>query len=130
DSVILNGNEGVYLGEEGISKIYGRGLASKYFENGDTLFIRADTLYSIENKTDSTRKLIADSNVYLFREDFQAICDSLIYTTVDSVIRFFRNPVLWSDNSQLAADTITSYMVNNKMDRMLLRSNAFVISED
>lgn len=130
DSVILNGNEGIYMGAEGISKVFGRGLVSKYFPDQDTLFIRADTLYSIENKSDSTRKLIADSNVYLFRKDFQAICDSLTFATTDSVIRFFRDPVLWSDNSQLIADTITSYLVNNKINRMLLRSNAFVISKD
>lgn len=130
DSVVLTGNEGIYLGEEGVSKVYGRGLVSRYFPNGDTLFIRADTLYSIENKVDSTRKLIADSNVFVFREDFQAICDSLTFTTVDSVIRFFRDPVLWSDNSQLLADSITSYIINNKVNRVYLRSNAFVISED
>lgn len=130
DSVILNGNEGEYNGAEGISKIFGRGLVSKYFASGDTLFIRADTLYSVENKSDSTRKLIADSNVFLFRDDFQAICDSLTFNTEDSVIRFFRDPVLWSNNSQLKADTITTYLVNDKINRMLLRSNAFVISED
>jgi len=130
DSLILHGNEGIYRGSEGISKVFGRGLVSKYFASGDTLFIRADTLYSLENKSDSTRQLIADSNVFLFREDFQAICDSLTFNTGDSVIKFFRDPVLWSDNSQMIADTITSYLVNDKINRMLLRSNAFVISKD
>ncbi len=129
DNTLLTGDEGLHRDQEGLSKIYGHALVRKLV-SGDTLYIRGDTLYSIENKADSTRKLIGDRNIYLYKSDFQARCDSITYSTVDSVIHFFKKPILWSKNYQLEADSISAYMVSNRIDRMLLRSKAFIISED
>ncbi len=129
DSVILYGDEGIYKGELGISRVFGHALV-KMALSADTLFIRADTLSSIENKTDSTRILIADRNVHIFKSDFQGLCDSLTYNTVDSVIHFFKQPILWGNNNQLEADSVTAWLVNEKINRMFLKNNAFVIAED
>ncbi len=129
DNTILHGDEGWHLDKEGMSKIYGHALVKRVV-SGDTLYIRGDTLYSIENKVDSTRKLIGNRNVYLFKSDFQGRCDSVSYNTADSVIHFYKKPILWSKNYQMEADSISAYMVQNRMDRMLLRSKAFIISED
>ncbi len=129
DSTILNGDEAMYRGTEGFSKVFGHALV-KTVLSMDTLFIRADTLYSIENKADSTRKMIADRNVFIFKTDFQGICDSLTYSSADSIIHFYKKPVLWGDNSQLEADSVTVWLVNSKVNRMHLRGNSFVISED
>jgi lipopolysaccharide export system protein LptA len=129
DKTLLTGDEGVYRGEVGFSKVYGHALV-KSVVSDDTLYIRADTLYSIENKVDSTRKLIGDKNVYIFKTDFQGRCDSVNYNTADSTILFFRDPILWGDTYQMEADSISAFLVNNKVNRMLLKSNSFVISED
>ncbi len=129
DSTILNGDEAMYRGTEGFSKVFGHALV-KTVLSMDTLFIRADTLYSIENKADSTRKMIADRNVFIFKSDFQGICDSLTYSSADSIINFYKKPVLWGDNNQLEADSVTVWLVNSKVNRMHLRGNSFVISED
>lgn len=129
DSTILVGDEAMYRGNEGFSKVFGHALV-KTVLSMDTLFIRADTLYSIENKLDSSRKMIADKNVFIFKSDFQGICDSLTYSTADSVINFYKKPVLWGDNNQMEADSVTVWLVNNKVNRMHLRGNSFVISED
>ncbi len=129
DNTLLTGDEGIYRGEEGFSKVFGHALV-KSVVSQDTLYIRADTLYSIENKVDSTRKLIGDRNVYIFKSDFQGRCDSVRYDTSDSSILFFREPILWGSNYQMEADSISAFIVNNKINRMLLRKDAFVISED
>ncbi len=129
DSTVLNGDEAMYKGTEGFSKVFGHALV-KTVLSMDTLFIRADTLYSIENKADSTRKMIADRNVFIFKSDFQGICDSLTYNSADSIINFYKKPVLWGDNNQLEADSVTAWLVNSKINRMHLRGNSFVISED
>ncbi len=129
DNTLLTGDEGIYRGEEGFSKVFGHALV-KSIVSQDTLYIRADTLYSIENKSDSTRKLIGDRNVYIFKSDFQGRCDSVRYDTADSSILFFREPILWGSNYQMEADSISAFIVNNKINRMLLRKDAFVISED
>ncbi|ODS78609.1 MAG: hypothetical protein ABS46_16830 [Cytophagaceae bacterium SCN 52-12] len=129
DSTVLNGDEAMYRGTEGFSKVFGHAVV-KTVLSLDTLFIRADTLYSIENKADSTRKMIADRNVFIFKSDFQGICDSLTYNSADSIINFYKKPVLWGDNSQMEADSVTAWLVNSKVNRMHLRGNSFVISED
>ncbi|HEV7349954.1 OstA-like protein [Telluribacter sp.] len=129
DKTLLTGDEGFYRGQEGFSKVYGHAVVRSVVSE-DTLFIRADTLYSYENKVDSTRRLVGNKNIFMYKTDFQGKCDSLIYNTADSTIMFFRNPILWSDNFQLEADSINAFLVNNKINRMLLKSNSFVISED
>jgi lipopolysaccharide export system protein LptA len=129
DKTLLTGDEGIYRGEEGFSKVYGHALV-KSLVSEDTLYIRADTLYSIENKLDSTRRLVGDKSVYIYKTDFQGRCDSVTYNTADSTILFFREPILWGENYQMEADSISSFLVNNKVNRMLLKGNSFVISED
>jgi lipopolysaccharide export system protein LptA len=84
---------------------------------------------------DSTGKdkiefLIADKNVKVYRNDFQALCDSLNYNLVDSVITFIRKPIIWSNDNQLEGDTIEVYMKNDKINTMFLRQRSFVIAQD
>jgi lipopolysaccharide export system protein LptA len=130
DDTILNGDEGYYWKDKGYSKIFGHAYVRNIISK-DTLYIRADTLYSFENQRDSTRKLIGNRNVFIYKSDFQGKCDSINYNTADSVIRFFKKPILWSDKHyQMEADTITAYLVNNEINRMLLKGKAFVITED
>ncbi|REA57689.1 hypothetical protein DSL64_23420 [Dyadobacter luteus] len=130
DNTVLNGDEGYYWKDAGFSKIFGHAYVRNVVSN-DTLFIRADTLYSYENQRDSTRKLVGNKNVFIYKSDFQGKCDSITYNTADSVIRFFQKPILWSnDYYQMEADTITAFLVNNEINRMLLRGKAFVITED
>ncbi len=130
DKTILNGDEGYYWKSEGFSKIFGHAYVRNVISD-DTLYIRADTLYSFENKKDSTRKLIGNKNVFIYKSDFQGKCDSISYNTADSIIKFFRKPILWSDQHyQMEADSITAFLVNNAMNRMLLKGKAFVITED
>jgi lipopolysaccharide export system protein LptA len=130
DKTILNGDEGYYWKTEGYSKIFGHAYVRNVIAE-DTLYIRADTLYSFENARDSTRKLIGNKNVFIYKTDFQGKCDSISYNTADSIIKFFRKPILWSDQHyQMEADSITAFLVNNAINRMLLKGKSFVITED
>ena len=130
DNTILNGDEGFYIKDQGVSKMYGHAYVRNII-SADTLYIRADTLYSFENNLDSSRILIGNKNVFIYKSDFQGKCDSVMYSSADSVIKFFKKPILWSNSAyQMEADTITSYLVNNEINRMLLKGRAFVITED
>jgi lipopolysaccharide export system protein LptA len=130
DKTVLNGDEGYYWKTKGYSKIFGHAYVRNVVSD-DTLYIRADTLYSYENSRDSTRKLIGDRNVFIYKSDFQGKCDSITYDTADSIIRFFRKPILWSDQHyQMEADSITAFLVSNEINRMLLKGKSFVITED
>lgn len=99
--------------------------------NDDSLYLAADTLYSFTRDStgaDSTRVLIAHRNVRVFKTDFQAVCDSLVYEASDSVFQFFVVPVLWSDTSQFTADTIRAFLKNEQIERVQMRQNSFLIN--
>lgn len=103
---------------------------------GDSLYLSADTLYSIREEpadslaagSDSSRTFLAYANVRIFKTDLQAVCDSLAYSSQDSIFRFYRDPVLWSDTSQFTADTIYMQLANQQLDRMFLRNDAFIVN--
>ena len=99
--------------------------------DGDSLFMAADTLLSVKldtAATDSSRALIAYYDVRVFKSDLQAICDSLVYNSRDSLFRFFKNPIMWSDTSQFSADTLSMLMKNDKIDRVILKDNGLIIN--
>ena len=56
----------------------------------------------------------------------QGQCDSLVYSSVDSTIWFYTNPVLWSNNNQLTADKISLLLVGSEIKRMNLYSHSFI----
>ncbi|MGK0139134.1 MAG: lipopolysaccharide export system protein LptA [Algoriphagus sp.] len=74
--------------------------------------------------------IIAHGNVKIYRDDFQAKCDSLTYNLVDSIITFMLSPIIWSIDNQLEGNTITTNLVNNKIKTMFLDDKSFVIAQD
>ena len=46
------------------------------------------------------------------------------------MIHFYQKPLLWTNDSQLQADSVSMYMTNQKMREMRLRGHSFVISKD
>lgn len=129
DSVIVEGDYGWFRGEEGESKVYGNVLARQITDN-DTLYLTADTLFSINDKKRDKKLLFAYHNAKIYKNDFQSRCDSLVYNRNDSTIYLFGDPVLWNKDSQMVADSIHIQLVDNKLDKLNMRVNSFVISED
>jgi lipopolysaccharide export system protein LptA len=113
-----------------ITKIYNRAYLAKLTDEGDTLFMTADTLVSIDSEDERKKRVLAYGNVKIFKSDLQGIADSLEYRVADSTLIFYKNPVLWSDESQFSADSIQMFIANNTINRIFLNTNAFVVSED
>ena len=127
---IITGDHVRYNGKAGISRVTGHPVAKTVLSE-DTLFMRADTLFSFDNKVTNTRRLLGQKNVYVYKSDLQSKCDSLIYETVDSTLYFYKKPIVWSQNKyQMEADSMRALLVNNRINTMFLRSKAFVISLD
>ncbi|WP_370728397.1 OstA-like protein [Fibrella arboris] len=133
NNTIITGDQGRYNGKVGISRVTGnavvRSLVSK-----DTLYMRADTLFSYDTPSGSTekrpRKLVGQKNVLVYKSDLQSRCDSLVYAVSDSTIFFYKKPIVWSQAYQMEADTLTAKLKNNRINTMLLRGRSFVISQD
>jgi lipopolysaccharide export system protein LptA len=97
--------------------------------DGDSLFMSADTLLAFREDSlsaDTSRILLAYNDVRIFKSDMQARCDSLAFR--DSVFRFFRDPIIWSDTSQFIADTIHMHLVDKKIDKIYLVNKGLIIN--
>jgi lipopolysaccharide export system protein LptA len=130
ENLIIYGQAVDYYKARGISKVYNNAYMAKVTDGGDTLFISADTLVSVDNADPKKKQLLAYNNVKIFRRDLQGLADSLEYRISDSTLFFYENPVLWSEGNQMTADSIRILMANNTIDRIFMIANAFVISRD
>jgi len=94
------------------------------------MFLSSDTLLATQTidtlTNDTTRTLFAYYRVRVYKSNLQAVCDSLSCVTTDSIFRLYKDPIVWSDTSQFIADTIHILLKNERIDRVLLRSNAFI----
>lgn len=128
DSLTIYGDQGTYNKLEKTARMHDNAYLKKMLQ-GDSLFIAADTLYS--NQSDSTQKyLSAYRQVEMFKSDLQGVADSVTFQFSDSTIYMFQDPVVWAEDSQMTADSINIVMRNDKIDRMNMTKNAFVISKD
>jgi lipopolysaccharide export system protein LptA len=81
------------------------------------------------NKDTSVRYFIAFHNVKIFNDSLQSVADSLYYSSEDSIFRLFKNPLVFSSNSQIAGDTIYIYTKNKKADRLYVFENGIIINK-
>ncbi|MBL7780400.1 MAG: LPS export ABC transporter periplasmic protein LptC [Saprospiraceae bacterium] len=121
------------FGSSGAQGAAGRPMMKSLIER-DTLYMSADTLTSYKPDTASDiRLLLAHRDVRIFKQDMQAVCDSLSFSTADSIFRFFKIrdlPIIWSDTSQFSGDTVRMLLKNKKLDRIWLIQNALVVNSE
>lgn len=89
------------------------------YSQGDSLFLHADTLKMLTYNlnTDSVyRNMLAYRKVRVYRSDVQAICDSLSYSTKDSCMSMFYEPVIWHEKQQILGERIDVYMNDSTID--------------
>ncbi len=100
-------------------------------KNKDTLVI--DTLKKttvIHNSTDTTvRYFMAFHQVRIFNDSMQAVCDSLLYEDKDSTFKLFKNPVLFSHESQISGDTMYLFTKNKKPTRLYVFDKGIIINK-
>ena len=96
----------------------------------DSLFLHADTLLSIVDTVIDRRILFAFHHAKFFKPDMRGKCDSLVYSYADSTIRLYRDPILWSDENQLTADSMWIQNRFGKIDQLFMKENSMIISEE
>ncbi|MFM8742442.1 MAG: OstA-like protein [Cytophagales bacterium] len=130
DNMTIFGDNAFYDRKNGISKVYGNAYLAKVDDVGDTLFLSADTLKSIESVNPKKKRLLAYHHVKIFKNNMQGSADSLVYVNADSTLYFYRDPVLWTDGNQMTADSMRILLKNKKINRIYMINNSFVISQD
>ncbi len=98
-------------------------------DNGDSLFMHADTVHVANAPDNSLQSVRANYHVKTFRRDAQAMCDSAFYNAADSTLMLYHNPVLWYEHYQCTADTIEVLHGPSGVSHAWFRSNSFSIQQ-
>ncbi|MDR1198628.1 MAG: hypothetical protein LBK94_06400 [Prevotellaceae bacterium] len=90
-----------------------------------------DSIKQILITRDTTvRSMFAYHNVKIYKSDFQAVCDSLIYHSLDSTTYMYHLPVLWNDSTQITSGVAIFYNKNGQIDYAEFTSPAMVIMRE
>jgi len=96
------------------------------YVHADTIFTE-EVHYQLTLAPDSTHAdtLVVDSvyrqvraffHVRGYSEDYQFVCDSMVYNGLDSIITMYHEPVCWSQENQISSDTIFIYLNDSTID--------------
>lgn len=107
-------------------------LARDFSQSKDTLYFHADTLhmYSYNLETDSAyRVLHAYFHARAYREDVQAVADSMVFHSAQKKITLFRDPIAWSDQRQIVGEEINVYLNDSTIDSVYVDRQALMIEK-
>jgi len=135
NSVMVSGDYALYFKDPEKFLVTRRAMFVQYSDE-DSLFLHADTITTVtlqvinpDTTTLSYRLIRAYYGCRVFSSDLQAKCDSLSYSYRDSVIRLYTEPVLWSEEHQLTADSMAIFTKKRQADRMELYNTPFIASQ-
>ena len=127
--VVLIGNYAEYFELIDSAFVVKRALAITNTDK-DSLFIHGDTILTT-GKPDE-RILRVYHHVKFFKSDMSGKCDSIHSNESKGLLQMFKDPVLWSNGSQITGDTIQ--LITNteteKLDSLKVRHNTFIINQD
>lgn len=96
----------------------------------DSLGSADSLMVAPKSDKDSMERVVrAYRNVKIFRSDFQAIADSVVGFSVDSVMNMYGRPILWTEQSQVTADQIDAYAKDEKIDWADFIGSPFITQE-
>ena len=83
------------------------------YSQADTLWVHGDTIriHTLYINTDSVqREVYCYNHVRAYRNDLQAVCDSLVFHSADSCMTMYKDPVVWAQGNQLLGEKIRVFM--------------------
>lgn len=126
--MITRGHHGTYA--EGTDEAIVTGQAELIFLlEQDSLHLHADSLIARPDSTGGPRRVTARRGVRFFKNDLQGTCDTLIYSEVDSLIRMFHRPVLWSGDDQITGRHLRILLRDGAIHRLFAEQDCFLMSQ-
>jgi lipopolysaccharide export system protein LptA len=86
--------------------------------------IKADSIQYLDSTV-----VRAYHHVKVYKRDMQGIADSLLYSAYDSSATLIHKPLLWYKQSQLSGKKITVFFKDNKVSRLHIPENTFMVEE-
>jgi hypothetical protein len=66
-------------------------------------------------------------HVRAFREDVQAVCDSVVYSSLDSCMTMYKDPILWQQGQQLLGEEIKAFFNDSTLDSIQVLRQALSV---
>ena len=98
------------------------------FSNPDSLFMTGDTIFFTDK--DSIKEIKVYYNVQSWQNDFQSICDSMYYSTGDSIMRLYGQPLAWNGTAQISGEEMRLYTRQGEIYQTEVEGNAFVFRQE
>ncbi len=125
----LQGDYCWYQDSTGNALATGRAVAMEY-SSPDTMYVHGDTLkmFTFNLDTDSVyHNMHAYKHVRMFRNDVQAVCDSLVSLELDSCTYLYGQPILWNEQQQVFGEEIRVYNNDSTVDWVHILRQAMTI---
>jgi len=103
-------------------------IDSIYSENDSVKIDSIFYLDSINSDTIYTQAIRANYDVKLMYGNISGIADSMRYLMYDSTFRFYKNPILWSDSTQISGDSIHIEIKAEKLHRLFVFGKTLMAS--
>jgi len=130
DSLFIFGQEAIRNGVLGTMKVFGGRALMEKIHGVDTTYILADTLFAIEDTVlHEQKRILAYNDVKIYKQDLQAICDSLVNDFKDSTIYFYNNPLMWHTENQISGDTVKVVSAKKEISRVFTNGHSFTIKK-
>ncbi|MBO4370535.1 MAG: hypothetical protein J5808_04130 [Paludibacteraceae bacterium] len=98
------------------------------FSNKDSLFLTGDTIFFFDR--DSINEIKVYYNVQSWQADFQSVCDSMFYSTADSIMRMYGNPIAWNESAQISGEEMRVHTRNGQVYMTEVEGSAFVFRQE
>lgn len=85
---------------------------------------------SLPYYTSKDRYFVAYNNVRAYSDTIQLYCDSLYFSTTDSLIRLMDNPIMWVNDNQMSGDSIYIHLANRDMDIIYIPANGLIVKQE
>lgn len=128
---MMTGEYGYYNEKTKYAFATRRAVAIDYSQR-DSLFLHADTLLleTFALDTDSMyREMRAFHKVRFYRTDLQGVADSLVFSSKDSCLTMYKDPILWNNNQQLVGEKVLMYMNDSTIDWAHIINQALSVEE-
>jgi lipopolysaccharide export system protein LptA len=127
--VILKGNYAEYFEKIDSAFVVKHALAITN-TNKDSLFIHGDTILTTGKPEE--RILRVYHKVKFYKSDLSGKCDSIHSNEKTGVMQMFKDPILWSNDSQITGDTIKllTDVITDKLDSLKVLQNTFIVNRD
>jgi len=102
------------------------------FSQKDTLYSHADSfrVYSYNHNTDSVYRILhAYHHCRTYRVDVQAVCDSMVYNSLDSCLTMYKDPILWQEGQQLLGEEIKAFFNDSTIDSVQVLRQALSVEK-